>query len=100
MMNRNLELTIVCPFCGNFFSVAVREEDYIRYQEGALVQNAFPYLTATEREALVSGMCPACQNTYFGEEYEEDDWEGEDIELITLDDDELESALAHLYGKA
>jgi len=100
MMNRNLELTIVCPFCGKLFSVAVREEDYTRYQNGALVQNAFPYLTATEREALVSGMCPDCQGVYFGEEYEEDDWEGEDIELITLDDDELESALARLYGKA
>ena len=47
-------LTAICPFCGNHTNVKVFEEDYVRWQEGELVQNCFPYLSATEREVLIS----------------------------------------------
>ena len=51
------EVTIItrCPFCGRANEVAVNEADYLDWQDGALVQNTFPYLSADEREMLISG---------------------------------------------
>ena len=78
------EVTIVttCPFCGHANEVAVNEADYWDWQDGALIQDAFPYLSADEREMLISGICPACwekdiRGTLWEDEDEEDleDWE-------------------------
>ncbi len=44
--------------------------DFFKWQEGELAQNAFPYLSADEREMLISGVCPKCWAKTFGEEYE------------------------------
>ena len=64
------EVTIIttCPFCGRANEVAVNEEDYWDWDDGALVQNAFPYLSADEREMLISGICPKCWDKMFEEE--------------------------------
>ena len=62
-----LEVEIVCPFCGAIHSIVVNEDDFNYFQNDVLVQDAFPYLTATEREELISGMCPDCQRKIFGE---------------------------------
>ncbi len=73
------EVTIItrCPFCGRANEVEVNEADYLDWQDGVLVQDAFPYLSADEREALVSGICPTCWESTFGgaedEEEPEDD---------------------------
>lgn len=68
-----------CPFCGGVNEVPVNEDDYWDWQDGALVQDAFPYLSADEREMLISGVCPKCWEKAFGEYGEEDedeeDWE-------------------------
>ena len=76
MKINNKEVTIItaCPFCGHANEVEVNEEDYWDWQDGALVQDAFPYLSADEREMLISGICPKCwDNTFntFDEEEEE-----------------------------
>ena len=63
-----ITLTIICPICGIAHSVCVRSEDYDAWQAGALAQNAFPYLTAEEREQLISHLCPICQADIFGAE--------------------------------
>ena len=64
------EISIVtsCPFCGHAHEVEVNEEDYFAWDDGELVQNAFPYLSADERELLISGICPNCWNNMFGNE--------------------------------
>jgi len=54
-----------CPFCGAINHVVVSEADYDRWISGALVQNAFPYLTSDERELLVSSLCLDCQKDVF-----------------------------------
>lgn len=63
-----------CPFCGHANEVEVNEADYWDWQDGALVQDAFPYLSADEREMLISGICPTCWeqtfNTFDDEEEE------------------------------
>lgn len=71
------KLVMVCPFCGEVHVVEVREADYCKYRNGELVQKAFPYLTATEREQIISGMCPECQKDIFGDEEDEDEYTGE-----------------------
>lgn len=65
----------VCPFCGEVHTVSVKESDFCRYRNGELVQRAFPYLTATQREQIISGMCPECQKDIFGDDDEEDDYQ-------------------------
>lgn len=61
----------VCPMCGHANEIAVNEEDYYDWSfDGVLVQDAFPYLSADEREMLISGICPKCWNKLFSEEEE------------------------------
>ena len=71
MMSMRIKMN--CCFCGKAHNVVVSKSDYRRYVEGELVQRAFPYLNATEREQIVSGMCPKCQADLFGSD--EDDFE-------------------------
>lgn len=64
------ETTIVttCPFCGHTNFIEVNESDYFDWDDGALIQNAFPYLSADEREMLKTGICPTCWEKMFGGE--------------------------------
>ena len=69
-------VTRPCHFCGHSHEVEVNDMDYLDWQDGELVQNAFPYLSAGEREMLVSGICPTCWDKMFktddDEDYEEE----------------------------
>lgn len=77
-------VTIICtcPRCHKVHEVVVDFEDYTNYQMGdAKIQDAFPYLSANEREYLLSGFCEDCWNDIFAEEDEEDEEEeGEDFD--------------------
>lgn len=60
-------LLIPCPFCGKVSTIKLDiektklfDKGMEAYQNGALMQNAFPFLSADERELLISGMCPKC----------------------------------------
>lgn len=57
-----------CPFCGKNFEMRVPYEQYLKYRDGELVQNAFPDFTPEEREMLISGMCLDCQRDFFENE--------------------------------
>lgn len=63
-----ISISTNCPLCGTESTVFVEKEDMDKWDEGALVQNAFPYLTAGEREVLISGVCTPCWDRSFGEE--------------------------------
>lgn len=56
-----------CPFCGEVHYVTVSIQGLRDWENGALIQDALPELTADEREALISGMCPDCMKKYFGD---------------------------------
>lgn len=60
-----LNVEVVCPFCGSVSFVEVNANDFERWQSGELAQKSFPYLTASERETLISGMCEFCQEEFF-----------------------------------
>ena len=68
---RDIRIEITCPFCGTTHFVEVVERDYNAWQGGELAQKAFPYLSATEREQLISQVCPKCQDDIFGGEDDE-----------------------------
>ena len=64
-----------CPFCGHANEVEVNENDYWDWEDGALVQDAFPYLKVEEREMLISGICPNCWDGMFNAFPAEDGFE-------------------------
>jgi len=52
-----------CPSCNTRKDVSVKPDDLFKYRQGAHVQDAFPYLSRVEREALLTGFCDPCWNT-------------------------------------
>ena len=63
-----------CPFCGKFSFIDVDADAYEAWQCGdLLIQEAFPTLSADDREQLKTGICPACWDSMFGEEEEEEE---------------------------
>ena len=71
-MARELKrVDILCPVCGDLHSVQVDWRDLSAWSDfGVLAQDAFPYLSATEREQLISHLCPECQKNFFDSEDE------------------------------
>lgn len=69
MLDMNIEC--VCPKCGAINLVTVCSDDYVAWLEGKHAQDAFPYLSAYERETLISGFCLDCWNHIFGKEEDE-----------------------------
>ena len=65
-----ITLTTTCPFCGQTHEVLVYEDDFFAWQGGKCAQDAFPYLSADDREMLISGICPKCWDSMFDEEEE------------------------------
>lgn len=49
-----------CQGCGEIHELHVREKDVIAWKNGTLIQNAMPYLSAEERELMISGFCSKC----------------------------------------
>jgi hypothetical protein len=62
-----ITLRMECPFCGAEHRLDVSEEGLYKWEAGELIQNALPELSPTEREQLISQLCPWCQKKIFGE---------------------------------
>jgi hypothetical protein len=60
---RNIERG--CNFCDNVYTLRVDMEDLAQWRIGTLIQVAMPYLTADERELLISGTCGRCFDRMF-----------------------------------
>jgi hypothetical protein len=91
-MKKNFhEICVVtyCPFCGKAHEIEVNEIDYLDWKDGMLAQEAFPYLSADEREMLISGICPDCWNGMFGQEEEDED---------SLDDEDFDDEYAEGFA--
>lgn len=77
-------ITTTCPFCGKIQLIRVHNEDFHDWENGSPVQEAFPYLSEDDREALVSGICPDCWDEMFGDKGEEEGYNDEpdfDLEM-------------------
>lgn len=65
--------TIPCPKCGKQEVIEVQAPDLYKYNQGAFMQDAFPYLTPSQRERLMTGICGPCFDKLFPPEEEEED---------------------------
>lgn len=56
-----------CPNCGETHTVNVPIDEMLAYEvHGELARVAFKSLSADEREAIISGLCPKCIKKIFG----------------------------------
>ena len=81
---KDLSVVTKCPFCGYMNEIKVNEADYYDWKDGVLAQDAFPYLSDDEREALISGICVPCWNEMFGfgdAEVEDEEPSDDDLEF-------------------
>ncbi len=62
--NQRLEIYTVCP-CGSQRTIVVAEHAWNRYIRGQLAQIAFPDLSDSDREHIISGTCARCWNEMF-----------------------------------
>ena len=61
-----ITITTFCPICGKEQFVNVMFDDWMNYQNSdILIQDAFPYLNAEEREAIKTGICGDCWEKMF-----------------------------------
>lgn len=61
-------IATTCPLCQKTEEIRVIPEDYVKWREGMYIQDAFPYLSADQREQLMTGTCGACWELFFTEE--------------------------------
>jgi len=64
---------IKCQCCNNIKCITMTTDSIISYENGALVQDAFDYLSADDRELIISRTCSDCWNKLFGEDSQEED---------------------------
>lgn len=58
-------LTIQCPSCKLEQKMNVLASRYDRWNRGELIQNVFPYMSADQRELLITGICKVCWDLTF-----------------------------------
>lgn len=61
-----MEVLVRCPLCGVKSVVTMPKDNYDKWQQGTLIQNAWPEGSVSDRELLVSGICKECQEDVFG----------------------------------
>ena len=64
--NGKAKMTRECPICGKIQTLVADEkmfkEGILKYNGGMLIQNAFPFLTPSDRELMMTGICDECWN--------------------------------------
>ena len=69
MISDAVTVIVGCLKCAEAQQITVGNADLDSWENGALIQDAMPYLSADEREILISGICGECfDNMFAGEE--------------------------------
>lgn len=85
-----INLVCDCIRCNASHTMYVHETDLDRYcTTSSLIQDCFPYLSTAEREMIITGFCPACQEEIYShfDDDDDDDEEAGIYELLTNDHD-------------
>ncbi len=61
-------MTITCGTCSAEHVIFVNPEDIMAWQCGDYIQDVLAYLTAAERELLISQTCDSCWKSMYGED--------------------------------
>jgi len=65
-MSEDIELELQCKYCDYEEILHVPESDYDAWAgNGVLIQEVFDYLSAGQRELMISGTCDTCWNKFF-----------------------------------
>ena len=62
---KGTHVSVTCSKCGSVDCFYVENEDLHAWKNGALIQDAMPYLNADQREMLISKTCNECWNLMF-----------------------------------
>ena len=65
--------TKTCTVCGEYEVWSLNRQAVESWQGGEYIQNAFPDMSAEDRELLISGTHPACWNKLFPEDEGDND---------------------------
>lgn len=67
------EVSFTCRCCGNDKVLEVDINKFYQWQSRKLLaQNAFPHLSAPDRELIISGTCGLCWQDMFGSDDDEE----------------------------
>lgn len=94
------EIIKECPMCHELYVMELTETEYEKlFDNQELIQDLFPEFNPMEREFLMTGYCPQCQEKLFGTQYTserilsagdlipvEPDWDLEPNPQLCLDD--------------
>ena len=69
----NFELECLCNYCDYAEEILVDEADYDAWHNGVFAQDAFPYLTAGQRELMISNTCNDCWQQFFPSNEDDDE---------------------------
>jgi hypothetical protein len=58
--NRTDLVAPTCRVCKTEYTLFVNFQDVVEWEQGVCIQTAMPYLSAAERELLISGTCGSC----------------------------------------
>ena len=64
-LNEDLPVSATCEHCNNKSIIVVKTADMQAWEDGKFIQDAMPYLTAGERELLISATCGDCFDKFF-----------------------------------
>ena len=73
MDNPMTSKTVECRLCGSPQQIVAPVSSFMAWHSGEYVQNAFPLLSAGDREMLISQTCDKCWKDMFGDD--EDDFQ-------------------------
>ena len=66
LQHRSDMIQATCLHCKKSFELAVNKQDVVDWKGGKYIQDAMPYLSADQRELLISGTCGTCFDKMFG----------------------------------
>ena len=61
-------LNVTCKSCGAEHNIMVNPDDILKWQAGRYIQDVLAYLSAAERELLISQTCDTCWKGMYGED--------------------------------
>ena len=67
MSHRTDTIAAICRSCQKSHDLLVNMSDVHEWMTGKYIQDAMPYLSADERELLISKTCGVCWNEMFGD---------------------------------
>ena len=62
-----MDVAVTCRSCGKQHVVRVSVDGFAKWKNGMNIQEALPKVSASDRELLISGICPTCWDKMFAE---------------------------------